>query len=65
MEKEEKIVDKLLPIRVDNTITIYHVKYKEKDIIKVYQDFYVKPGSHIAHEMLHTKFHDQSDILKG
>ena len=35
MEKEEKIVDKLLPIRVDNTITIYHVKYKEKDIRKL------------------------------
>ena len=34
MEKEEKIIDKLLPIRVDNTITIYHVKYKEKDVRK-------------------------------
>ena len=41
------------------------VCYQNKEIIKVYQDFYVKPGSHIAHEMLHTKFHDQSDILKG
>ena len=50
---------------LDDSKNTRRVCYQNKDIIKVYQDFYVKPGSHIAHEMLHTKFHDQSDILKG
>ncbi len=50
---------------LDDSKNTRRVCYQNKEIIKVYQDFYVKPGSHIAHEMLHTKFHDQSDILKG
>ena len=36
----------------DDSKNTRRVCYQNKDIIKVYQDFYVKPGSHIAHEML-------------
>lgn len=33
-------------------------------IQKIYKEFFVKPGSEVAHKFLHTKYYDRSDKLK-
>lgn len=40
------------------------VSYKNKEIIELYKDFYEKPLSKLAEEMLHTSYVDRSNDLK-
>lgn len=41
------------------------VSYKNKDILKLYQDVFQEPNSLIAQKYLHRQFEDKSSILRG
>ncbi len=46
----------------DNKLRYCH---ENPEIIKLYNDFLITPGSHKAHELLHTTFKDCSGLLEG
>ena len=41
------------------------VSYENRDILKIYKEFYQEPCSNIAKKYLHRSFLDKSSILRG
>ena len=43
----------------DKCDTEFRKSHKNKDIIKLYDEYLEKPNSHLAHELLHTTYADE------
>ncbi|MEE9430983.1 MAG: iron hydrogenase small subunit, partial [Melioribacteraceae bacterium] len=64
-QKMEKVVKRVQALYEIDEKAKHRMSHENDSIKKIYADYFIKPNSHKAHEILHTTYTDRKEILRA
>jgi len=58
-QKTDKVLQRMKVLYEIDKKSIKRRSYENESIKTLYKEFFVEPGSHVAHDILHTSYHER------
>lgn len=64
-QKTDKVIERVKALYKIDENANNRLSHENESIKKIYSDFFIEPNSHLAHEILHTKYVNRKEILRA
>jgi iron-only hydrogenase group A len=64
-QKTDKVIERVKALYKIDENAKNRLSHENESIKKIYSDFFIEPNSHLAHEILHTKYVNRKEILRA
>jgi len=64
-QKTDKVIERVKALYKIDENSKNRLSHENESIKKIYSDFFIEPNSHLAHEILHTKYVNRKEILRA